>query len=686
MTSRIPPNLLYISIYNPTLQPTGPVSDGDDDAEEQAHILFYTAKERAVSRDRMLRQIGLSKALVNFSAMFNSDEDCNNIHSLTRRIVVVSPEPDFWIHACVELAKTPKPSRTPDKGKSKHTDKGKGSAQAQVTYDYHDSSVHDLALREDMLRGYEKFKLLHGSFTSILSNLGREALELQLERFWTVWAWSWYIEGGFEFGEHLGATLHPLYQHIQPALDQFTQELSQDLDVVAIIPPCVIPSTSYADAIHPNPLLHHLLTLIKPREPPSDVPDNGPVLSLSTDDTVRPSRGQPEPGTSTPIADSSVQNPNNGAASNFLAGMNMSAMNIGVSKWTWPGYLTFGKSSNKKPPERPSIDSSFRESESSTQDEEARPGDKLPDKPDAPGDSSVRPSIEAAVNSDGNLTETINSELQKDLASNEEPGNEEPSTADVPPSDVDLTDALSEAQLSEIVSVPPSERPSSSLSASSTFVSPSDNSDAAVTPSPSSSTVFLVPSFQRTTVHLSVKELGSLATRKRTIYYLSHPKYQISLAFIGLDSTPLPDEYRLDTLAGQCMPCFQQIQDILDDEMLRSTVDLLPSATKILQGKDRHIVVTRRGFALGTPGFISRSEHLFHAQALHESDLDITEVFSRGQNPQQWHIGRRGLANGSGENGNREQSEGSAFLEVFRKEASLADVDNTLAGIIRKVI
>ncbi len=63
--TRIPPSLLYLTIYNPTLRPSEPCDD--EDAEEQAHILFYTSKERAVSRDRMLRQVGLAKALVNFS-------------------------------------------------------------------------------------------------------------------------------------------------------------------------------------------------------------------------------------------------------------------------------------------------------------------------------------------------------------------------------------------------------------------------------------------------------------------------------------------------------------------------------------------------------------------------------------------------------------------------------------------
>ena len=65
--SRLPPALLYLTIYNPTLKPSGPVPEDDEDAEEQAQILFYTAREHAVSRDKMLRQVGLAKALINFS-------------------------------------------------------------------------------------------------------------------------------------------------------------------------------------------------------------------------------------------------------------------------------------------------------------------------------------------------------------------------------------------------------------------------------------------------------------------------------------------------------------------------------------------------------------------------------------------------------------------------------------------
>jgi hypothetical protein len=64
----LPPSLLYFVIYNPTLKPSQPLGEDDEDAEEQAHVLFYTAKEHAVSRDRVLRQVGLAKAVVNFTS------------------------------------------------------------------------------------------------------------------------------------------------------------------------------------------------------------------------------------------------------------------------------------------------------------------------------------------------------------------------------------------------------------------------------------------------------------------------------------------------------------------------------------------------------------------------------------------------------------------------------------------
>jgi hypothetical protein len=116
----LPPNLLYLAIYNLTLRPPPWSPPDDEDAEEQAHILFYTSKERAASRNKMLRQVGLAKALVNFSEcgysdrlkclsrtdseldtfrLFNSHQAFDNAHSQTKRLVTISPEPDFWMHA-----------------------------------------------------------------------------------------------------------------------------------------------------------------------------------------------------------------------------------------------------------------------------------------------------------------------------------------------------------------------------------------------------------------------------------------------------------------------------------------------------------------------------------------------------------------------------------------------------------
>jgi hypothetical protein len=64
-------------IFNPTLQPPirspdpdRPERDKDleDDLKEAAQILFYTSREAGgVSRDKMLRQVGLAKGLMGFT-------------------------------------------------------------------------------------------------------------------------------------------------------------------------------------------------------------------------------------------------------------------------------------------------------------------------------------------------------------------------------------------------------------------------------------------------------------------------------------------------------------------------------------------------------------------------------------------------------------------------------------------
>lgn len=78
----LPPSLSHFVIFNPALKPTpGPKpsaesesdpesgnKDLEDDLREAAQILFYTSRESGgVSRDRMLRQVGLAKGLMGFT-------------------------------------------------------------------------------------------------------------------------------------------------------------------------------------------------------------------------------------------------------------------------------------------------------------------------------------------------------------------------------------------------------------------------------------------------------------------------------------------------------------------------------------------------------------------------------------------------------------------------------------------
>ncbi|KAG2011842.1 hypothetical protein CC2G_011910 [Coprinopsis cinerea AmutBmut pab1-1] len=350
--SRVPPCLLYLAIYNPTLSPEKvPGDEVDEDAEEQAHILFYTSKERAVSRDRMLRQIGLAKALVNFSELFDPHNDCETVHSQSRRMVMVSPEPNFWINASIELPKRlSQSSRSKEaaskKSKGKDKDTASSNKATAPAYDYDDGTVHDIVLQMQLLQGYEKFKLLHGSFASILAELGQEALELQLERFFTVWAWSWNLEEKPDILTTLGTPLHPYFSILIPLLDGYCSLLPEHVIPAMFINPYIIPSSRYTAEWFPIPLVQHLLSVIPPPTPPT-VEEN---LSESVD-TIRGS-------------DPDSKSTDNGPG--ILDVMD-------VRKWNWPGYLTFGKNSSKSssPP--------AQEEEAKANEEDSSPGETTPE-------------------------------------------------------------------------------------------------------------------------------------------------------------------------------------------------------------------------------------------------------------------------------------------------------------------
>jgi len=138
----------------------------------------------------------------------------------------------------------------------------------------------------------------------------------------------------------------------------------------------------------------------------------------------------------------------------------------------------------------------------------------------------------------------------------------------------------------------------------------------------------------------------------------------------------------LEAAAKGVLSLFDEVDSRICDADQKSLSESLPSATKILQTQDQYIISTGQ-YTKISPGFSSKSNHLFNAMATLSSGSDITEVFSRGQNPQHWHIGKRGLRQAAG----KESTNGdeAMFLEVFRKESSLTDVDNVLAGIVKIV-
>lgn len=85
-------------------------------------------------------------------------------------------------------------------------------------------------------------------------------------------------------------------------------------------------------------------------------------------------------------------------------------------------------------------------------------------------------------------------------------------------------------------------------------------------------------------------------------------KYPIALAFISADE---PDANHVKELFGG-------ILDILETEpLLSASSDTIPTAAKILQPKDRHIIL-HEGFATCNEAMETKGEQLYRAQQLFE--------------------------------------------------------------------
>lgn len=599
-------------IYNPALRPTDGVADDDEDAEALAHILFYASKEKAVSRDRMLRQVGLAKALVNFSESFNAQVPCGSVHSQARRMITISPEPDFWIHAGIEVAKSH--HLLPDIGKGKTKEKGKAASKPSdhtlPSYEYHDYSVQDDAIHSLLFRGYEQFKLTHGSFTQILSTLGQEALELQLERFFTVWAWSLDLEKLPEFGEHLGVPLHPAHRRIVNLLDSFGED-DGTLSIFAQ-PPHIVPSSSYPCNEYPLSLLRHILTLIPRPQPISDYPSNHVLATHTLDNTAVPSQGVSQQG------------------------LDLNSTGTESRKWYWPPYLTFGGKALPKPnlaagalpdvKQEQQVEHNVSEPQVSEVDahalEDAMSTETISAIPQAPAALAQSVSDSTAQAKSDNQTATT----QNDDNDNDTQNDNDNDTQN----DDNDNDTISAGR--------------SSLRMQTIFI------------------------------HLPEPTHPVLTMRRPLHYFIDDQRL---IAVVPPADDVIATEASLITKAAAF---FHALDEAFEDEALQSSIDHLPSAAKILQPLDRYII-SKDGLCHSNPLFSSRSPRIYETRNILNNDPEVHEVFSRGQNPQHWHIAKRGL---SAATGRQSEGNGEVYLEVFRKESSLADVDNVLAGIVRK--
>lgn len=106
-----------------------------------------------------------------------------NVHSSKRRMLLVEVEPGIWVHASIDL---PYSIRSPP---------SVAESNAKLSKDHHDALLPDAWLEESIRRAWADWVLLNGCPAHVLSQkAGRAGLERSLEKYFSVWAWSWDLE------------------------------------------------------------------------------------------------------------------------------------------------------------------------------------------------------------------------------------------------------------------------------------------------------------------------------------------------------------------------------------------------------------------------------------------------------------------------------------------------------------
>jgi len=400
-----------------------------------------------------------------------------------------------------------------------------------------------------------------------LDTLGQQALELQLERFFTVWAWSWDTEEQPDFGSHLGGSrstvpnyrfngiltlfwvgrpLHPYYKALASQFEPLDDVLQTQSICFALSPSGLIPSPRFSE-FSPSPaLVQHLRSIIPeyvpsvPQPPPDLESDSGSIKAAAS--TENASGQQSTGGFALPTIPMPAVN------------LNMDVRNL---KWNWPGYLTFGKNSKDKEKQK---------NAKVAGDEQNKPDTELESKSDTGG--------EAGASSGASVTDS-------DIPGFDPPKEEEKPRVEVEVDTASLADAIESESIhggSSNGHSPgagtPSEAPTSPATRTIVPISDDDVTPTAVQPvdpvpvlrgfdetfqqptstrSPSPSLEELPPTiselppppvtFSQTPVHLAPPE-HRLRTTKRRLYYLTvrrpsrafFPRPEPEICLVGTDS------------------------------------------------------------------------------------------------------------------------------------------------------
>jgi hypothetical protein len=273
---------------------------------------------------------------------------------------------------------------------------------------------------------------------------------------------------------------------------------------IIIAPSSVIPSTRFMESCYPSSLSWHLLSAAStPCEsrPSEQTPDsnfiaegtmkaNGLAESNNSDTQMGPTKG-------------------NGIPNTFLGmpAMNLN-MNVDMRKWNWPGYLTFGKGSGKRPTELPT-------------DDEQRKVQISKDQPTTEREHAFHIHIDRNA-----LEDAISSDRTMPVDPGYEPfdrmGQQDPlsqSERTIVPSDRDVSDCGADEAVCAADKMQEPEAPM--LPSANLMLVPAKGDTASLTSSEQFEAQCPVPpQWSSTTVHLA-DSYDSLTTRPRRIFYLA---------------------------------------------------------------------------------------------------------------------------------------------------------------------